>query len=777
MLSSHAGFVTSLLGLNRIDCSCCILILRDYQKRMKPYLITYNLCSAVGWAYVLFLSVQSIVAGDEAIVFWGKARVALLSVQTLAGAEIIHSMLKLVSSPFVSTFMQVFSRFAVLWGYTFFFEDAQAHWSLLLMVASWSLVEVPRYLFYALNLMDCVPFPLFWLRYSLFAVLYPTGISGELMQIVSSMPAILRQSVPYWYFTLVLLFLYIPGSPFMFLHMVAQRKKSLKNRGNGKSKAIAQPQSSGIDFPIDEKGQRSTTIVNQGAFAAAIAEVDKSASDAVLKERNWRFGYAKHVVRNVELCCESESQCVKICNAGLNYLHSKFEFVRPDGKTLSVLEAMNQIEGTFHTHEIQGTTKRDPSFEYYIPYQKFGRKTVRNLKGKELIDQLDQWVAAGTIEKDARDAVANMVTNPQYHSTDLKDMYFVLLGALSAMGPLRVLLELGANVIAIDINRKPVWEKLITLARNSPGRLIIPLSKPYVDIKTDDELFSAAGADLLNQAPQIARWITSLQPNKKLVIGGYAYLDSALFVRLAVAMDAIIATVLKQRKNTALAFLCSPTDVFVTDDGCHEAQRKALKSLPFWQRLLKMVLPKRMLVPNAIKQVKSKDGETFSLVDGLAVAQGPNYALAKRLQHWRCMLARHNGHVVSTNIAPSTATVSVVHNPQFAAAYEGMGYFKPMEIVYQDLSNAIMTALLLNDVCNPKSAAHPETSLGNQVRLFSKTSCHFGIWRMAFKCGSIGEVSAMIGYCKIYRNFVFSAVACVVALASFVAAKGAPHTW
>ena len=30
---------------------------------------------------------------------------------------------------------------------------------------SWALVEVPRYLFYAFNLMDSVPYPLFWLRY------------------------------------------------------------------------------------------------------------------------------------------------------------------------------------------------------------------------------------------------------------------------------------------------------------------------------------------------------------------------------------------------------------------------------------------------------------------------------------------------------------------------------------------------------------------------------------------------------------------------------------
>ncbi len=40
-------------------------------------------------------------------------------------------------------------------------------------------MEVPRYIFYAVNLYaDTVPAPLFFLRYNLFIVLYPTGISG-----------------------------------------------------------------------------------------------------------------------------------------------------------------------------------------------------------------------------------------------------------------------------------------------------------------------------------------------------------------------------------------------------------------------------------------------------------------------------------------------------------------------------------------------------------------------------------------------------------------------
>lgn len=743
----------------------------------KPYLLAYNLASAAGWGIVLYEAITALRENKTAAEAWTAFGTTLCIVQSLAALEIVHSMVKLVKSPVMSTFMQVFSRYAVLWGYTYQFAQAREHWSLYLMVTSWALVEVPRYTFYAFNLyMDKVPYPLFWLRYSLFAILYPSGISGEIMQIVQSLPVVRAECVVCWYLSLVLLAMYLPGSPFMFLHMVKQRKKSFKARSGAGDKKAAPP-ANGVEFPMDPKtNTRSTTIVNQGAIAASLEAGDKDAAEKARREKNWRFGYAKHVVRNVELCCKSNATCMSMAEAGLTYLHDHFEFVK-DGKSVSVREAMRTVEGTFFTHVIKGEKARAPGFEFNVPYQKFESKTVKNLKGDELLAQLDKWCKGGQIEPDARDGIAAMVKNPEYHSTALKDKYFVLLGAGSAMGPLRVLLELGANIIAVDIDRAPVWERLVKMARDSPGTLIMPVKKDPKSLKTDEDLFANAGADLLGQTPQIANWLIDQQPGKQLVIGGYAYLDSALFVRLAIAMDAIMEKVIAKRKNAALAFLCSPTDVFVTSDDSHDARAKAFKTLPLWQSLLRMIVPKNMLVKNAIRQAKADDGATFSIVDGLAVAQGPNYALAKRLQHWRCMLARNAGHTVSTNIAPSTATVSVVHNPQFAAAYKGMGYFQPMEIVYQDLSNAVMTAMLLNDVCNPKAAANPANKLDNQIRLFTSGSCHFGIWRMAFKCGSIGEVSALIGYCKIYSAYLQMVVLGCAVFAGACAQKGAPHTW
>lgn len=122
--------------------------------------------------------------------FWTTIEKTLKFSQTAALLEIVHSMLGLVRSPVMTTTLQgilyrfkswlVFSRIMLLWGYANPCPDAQQSWSIKLMVLSWSLVEVPRYLFYLFKLLNIsMPTWLLFLRYNLFIVLYPTGISGR----------------------------------------------------------------------------------------------------------------------------------------------------------------------------------------------------------------------------------------------------------------------------------------------------------------------------------------------------------------------------------------------------------------------------------------------------------------------------------------------------------------------------------------------------------------------------------------------------------------------
>ncbi|KAJ3110784.1 Very-long-chain (3R)-3-hydroxyacyl-CoA dehydratase PASTICCINO 2, partial [Nowakowskiella sp. JEL0407] len=118
--------------------------------------------------------------------------------------------------------------------------------------------------------------------------------------------------------------------------------------------------------------------------------------------------------------------------------------------------------------------------------------------------------------------------------------------------------------------------------------------------------------------------------------------------------------------------------------------------------------------------------------------QGPSYALAKRIQHWRAIVARFStGVIVSSNIAPSTSTPSVVSNPQFALAMKGVGYFKPMEVFEPNTSNAIMTALLFHDLRNKYGVSSPNVDVANPLLLFTDGAVHGGIWRLPFKLSSI----------------------------------------
>lgn len=57
------------------------------------------------------------------------------------------------------------------------------------MVLSWSITEVIRYEFYACNLLGSEPYPLLWLRYTTFYVLYPTGAGSEAALVFSTLPS------------------------------------------------------------------------------------------------------------------------------------------------------------------------------------------------------------------------------------------------------------------------------------------------------------------------------------------------------------------------------------------------------------------------------------------------------------------------------------------------------------------------------------------------------------------------------------------------------------
>ncbi|KAF8386600.1 hpo-8, partial [Pristionchus pacificus] len=206
----------------------------------EAYLALYNFAQVGGWSVVLIKSVLSLLAGAtftqtyEGVEFW------LDVFQTAAVLEILHCALGLVRSPIVTTIIQVFSRVAVLWLVLHPVKESRDSIGVPMLLIAWSVTEIIRYSFYALNIFKAVPHFLIWLRYTLFIVLYPMGASGELFVIFRSLPYVWERqlfsismpnpanvSFSFYWFLVILMLNYIPGFPKMYFYMFGQRKKVL----------------------------------------------------------------------------------------------------------------------------------------------------------------------------------------------------------------------------------------------------------------------------------------------------------------------------------------------------------------------------------------------------------------------------------------------------------------------------------------------------------------------------------------------------------------------
>lgn len=627
------------------------------------------------------------------------------------------------------------------------------------MIFSWALVEVPRYAFYMAALITGdatkkTPYPLFWLRYSLFAVLYPTGIFGELTVFLAAAKdhTFLTylgegQSNIMYYFIMSFPVIYAPGALPMIFNMAGNRKKAMKKRF-----AKPPPPPRGLVFPVDPKrGDRGSTPVAKAIMAAAVGAVSPEKADKILNERKWRFGYVKHFVGLVEEQMKSEANALAVAKAGLQKAYDTFEFISADGKTTTTMaEAMAKSGGEkFYTGFIKGEAPNAKNI-LEVPYK--GRK----LSGQALKDQVDKWVSYGTIEASAGEAIKNCVDRPEY--LDLSDRYFVLLGAGSAMGPFLVLMALGANVIAVDLDRAGIWKRLVSIAKKSSGSITFPMKVEQSSCKSDDELYAACGCNLFTHTPRIRDWLVDLYPGKQFVVGSYAYLNGALHVQVSLAMDAISKD-LSEKRKASLAYLCTPTDLHVITQEAHEASVEEYKtySTKIYCIFMKLLGRGKFLKKNAMKPVQGEGGN-FYLVNGLSVAQGPNYALAKRMQHWRAVIARQQGSIVSSNIAPATSTVSVVQNRTFAWAYEGMPYFKPYEIFAPETSNAVMSAILFSDLNDPKNFSNPKNKLNNPNELFKYGSFNGGAWRCPYTVDSIGEASVFLYFGRVAKPYLSAAL-------------------
>ncbi|KAL4979329.1 PTPLA-domain-containing protein [Aspergillus desertorum] len=198
----------------------------------RIYLLLYNFINALLWLRILITVLKTYFQDSNVTSLPVPTLYTTLEpqtrwAQTLAIAEILHAATGLTRSPIFTTFTQIFARSVQVWTINYGFPSLTASSRAYpAMLFAWSVADAVRYSYFVVLLAGLhVPSVLRWLRYSLFIVLYPIGITAEwwLMYRAAGITSI-SLVTGIFYFCLGL---YAPGSIMMYSYMLKQRRKTL----------------------------------------------------------------------------------------------------------------------------------------------------------------------------------------------------------------------------------------------------------------------------------------------------------------------------------------------------------------------------------------------------------------------------------------------------------------------------------------------------------------------------------------------------------------------
>lgn len=495
----------------------------------------------------------------------------------------------------------------------------------------------------------------------------------------------------------------------------------------------------GIVFPAAADGSRSTTQAGAAIIAAALEPLDADAAQAARAERHWRRRYPLHLRRLVEAALPSAALAERSARAGLDAAWQTMRWATPDGER-PLAQTMARPAEPFAALRRRGRGDARPA-PWVVPWQ------GEALAGDALRRRVDAWEHAGVMEPSAAEALRRCARHPEWF--DLSDRTLALLGAGSEAGPLRWLARWRANLVAVDVPRADAWRRIVATVDAGNATLVAPARGPLDPDADGDTLAARLGADLLTETPRIAAWLCSL--DAALDVASLAYLDGERHVRVSLAMDAIAAAVGAANPATTLAWMATPTDVFAVPEDAARAAMAAFDERPVasrvMQRGLRLAAGDRFFHPNVERLVDGPAGRRYGVVDSLVIEQGPNYALAKRLQQWRAIVERAAGRRVSLNVAPSTTTTSVVKNPALAAGFAGADTFG-IEVFEPETTNAVMAAMWVHDLRCDAGAANPALPLAHPFELFIDGAIHGGLWRGAYLPRSALPFAAALGWVR-----------------------------
>lgn len=484
----------------------------------------------------------------------------------------------------------------------------------------------------------------------------------------------------------------------------------------------------GIQFKPDAGGHRSSLAACRAVLGAALEAADPAAAAVLRCERAWRADYPRHIRALVQAGLADHDDVTRIAAAGLRAAAESLEFRRV-GQDLPLAAAMDRPAAIPGTLAVEGGGDPRPA-PWRLPY----RGSL--LEGTALDDRIRAWEDAGVVEPGHAAALRRAAGHPEWF--DLSDVHVVMLGAAAEAGPLAWLARWRANIVAVEPRRPQVWQGLAATVKAGNGRLLAPLLPGARGLEQ-------AGADLLTDTPEIAAWAAGFP--EPMAIAALAYLDGERHVRVVAAMNAVIDRVMRMRAGACPAFLATSTDAFAVPAPVAGSARAAYAARGSAQRMgqgiLRALAGGRLFSPH----FPGEPTQGRAIADCLVIQQGPNYALAKRMQQWQALQLRSAGRRVSFNVTPSTTTRSVVKNPALAAAFRGADAFG-IEVFHPETTNAITAALLVHDLRSEHAVGNPALPLQHPLDLLTVQANHGGLWRLPYLPRSVLPLAAALGFLR-----------------------------
>lgn len=514
----------------------------------------------------------------------------------------------------------------------------------------------------------------------------------------------------------------------------------------------------------------------------------------------WRFSYQELIGELVQIMSEipSPQLVMKMCQAGL-LAAQELMVIRIDDATngtttTTTMTTTVSAKEAFYNDEIVAQISKPLSTVTF-----HGSQTDENDKSPWSTQtgisqsQLQEWAKYGCMEESAAKHAANILVNSNTIVNDLSQFannkLFVLLGATSEMGPTSWLMNIpGAHLLAIARPGRKLQALVSDFQATAHSSTML-----QVPSTMETGAGSTAGVDMLAHGPHIARWVVDMARAKSkasgtktdIVLCSLAYLDGEAHVRVSVAMDLIVEYVIQHwtksdagrsstgSGNVVLWYLTSPTTVLAIPPQAAQQAEERYQQRPTWQRLLQSMSWGKWLQPTLVweqpqQQTTQESADIESnqnhplphILNNLVTLQGPNYALAKSLQQWRCMVedwrsrrdkvpsdTSNNGMVmVVAPCGPPTRTQNMVSHPQIAASLDGLDYFPPMMAFSVQDASLIMTAILISmtRAKYPNNEA-PSEPANHPLSIFWEGSVHGGYWQCPYQSDSVGVTTYVLG--------------------------------